>query len=210
MEDLAPRQRQVLEYIAACLDQRGIPPTYREIANALGMKSTNGVADHIKALEKKGYIEREAGRGRARAMRLSDRATGGFRDEATVAVPIVGRVAAGSPILADENHDGVLRVDGSFLPPGGQVFALRVAGESMIEDGIMDGDLVIVRKQETARDGDTIVAMVEGDATVKRFYRDRGRVRLQPANGEMEPIWLDGSQDAAVVGKVVGVFRAMG
>jgi repressor LexA len=210
MEDLAPRQREVLEYIAACLDQRGIPPSFREIADALGIRSTNGVSDHIKALERKGYLEREkGGRARARAMRLTDKATGSFHEEATVAVPIVGQVAAGLPILAEENHEGVLRVDGSLVPAGATVFALKIVGESMIEDGILDGDVVFVRQQNTARDGETVVAMVENEATVKRFYREGGRMRLQPANSQMEPIFVDNTQDLQILGRVVGVYRQL-
>ena len=210
MEDLAPRQQQVLEYIAVSLDQRGIPPSFREIADALGIKSTNGVSDHIKALERKGYIKREkGGRARARAMRLTEKATGSFHEEATVAVPLVGHVAAGVPILAEENHEGVIRVDGSLVPAGATVFALKVVGDSMIEDGILSGDVVFVRQQDTARDGETVVAMVEGEATVKRLYREDGHVRLQPANSEMEPIVVDNTYDLKLLGRVIGVYRQM-
>ncbi len=208
MEDLAPRQREVLNYIAACLDQRGIPPSFREIADALGIRSTNGVSDHIKALERKGYIKREkGGRARARAMRLTEKATGSFHEAATVAVPLVGHVAAGQPILAEENHEGVLRIDGTLVPAGVTVFALRIVGDSMIEDGILDGDVVFVRQQAGARDGEIAVAMVEGEATVKRLFREGGRIRLQPANSAMQPIVVDDTQEVQVLGRVIGVYR---
>ena len=210
MEDLAPRQREVLNYIAACLDQRGIPPSFREIADALGIRSTNGVSDHIKALERKGYIRREkGGRARARAMRLTEKATGSFHEEATVAVPLVGHVAAGQPILAEENHEGVLRIDGTLVPAGVTVFALRIVGDSMIEDGILDGDVVFVRQQASARDGDIAVAMVEGEATVKRLFHEGDRIRLQPANSAMQPIVVDDTHEVQILGRVIGVYRSL-
>ena len=136
---------------------------------------------------------------------------GSFHREATVAVPIVGHVAAGSPILAEENHEGVLRVDGSLLPAGASVFALRVTGSSMIEDGIHEGDLLFVKQQPQARRGQIAVVMVDGDATVKRFFPEGDRIRLQPANSLMEPIFVDRrSGDVEVVGVAVGVFRQVG
>lgn len=211
MEDLAPRQQQVLDFIAASVQQKGIPPSLREIGDALGIRSTNGVADHIKALIRKGYLERvdSAGSGRARALRLTPKSTGRFTETATVAVPVVGRVAAGLPILAEENYEGAIHVDSSLVPKGATVFALEVVGQSMIEDGILEGDYVFVRKQETATDGETVVAMVEDEATVKRFYRESGRVRLQPANSSMGPIWVSPDQPLSILGKVVGVYRRM-
>ena len=142
MEDLAPRQREILEYIASAIDQKGIAPTYREIGDALGIRSTNGVSDHVKALVRKGYLSRPAGRGSARSLRLTQQAVGNFTDRDTVSVPLIGRVAAGLPLLADENYESSIRIDASLVPANVACFALEVAGESMIEDGILDGDVL--------------------------------------------------------------------
>lgn len=209
MEPLPPRQKQLLDFIAAYQDQKGVPPTLREIGEAMGIRSTNGVSDHLKALLKKGLLERVGEARTSRGVRLAQSTIGGFRQEATVAVPIVGRVAAGSPILAEENWAGTLHIDSKLMPHQAQAFALVVSGTSMIEDGILDGDYVFVRRQKDARDGDTVVAMVDGEATVKRFYRERGRIRLQPANRELEPIYVDGSRDVEILGVVVGVYRRL-
>ena len=211
MEDLAPRQQQVLDFIATSIQQQGLPPSLREIGDALGIRSTNGVADHIKALVKKGYLERldSSGSGRARALRLSSKATGRFAETSTVAIPIVGRVAAGLPVLAQENYEGAIHMDSSLVPKGSTLFALEVQGQSMIEDGIMEGDFVFVRKQETANNGETVVAMVEDEATVKRFYRESDHVRLQPANASMGPIRVGPDERLAILGKVVGVYRQL-
>jgi repressor LexA len=210
MEDLAPRQRQVMDAIATHLDQWGIPPTLRELGDALGIKSTNGVADHIKALIRKGYLERGQGKSvRARSLRMTSKATGSFHNEATVSIPLVGQVAAGSPVLAQENYDGSMRVDSNLVPQGAVVFGLKVRGDSMIEDGILDGDIVFVRQQETARNGETVVALVDDDATVKRFYRERGRIRLEPANREMASILVHPDQQVSVLGKVIGLYRSV-
>lgn len=210
MEDLAPRQRQVLDAIASHVDQAGIPPTLRELGDALGIKSTNGVADHIKALIKKGYLERgQEGNVRARSLRMTAKATGSYHSEATVSIPMVGHVAAGQPVLAQENYDGAIRVDANLVPQGSVVFGLKVRGDSMIEDGILDGDIVFVRQQETARNGEIVVARVDEDATVKRFYRERGRVRLEPSNREMASILVHPDQEVAVLGKVIGLYRSV-
>ena len=208
MEDLTRRQREVLEFISAQYDQNGVVPSYREIGRALGMKSTNQVSDHVKALIRKGYVERVGGAGRSRSLKLTPQATGTLDDDSVVGVPILGRIAAGSPLFAEENYEGTLRVDGSMLPSGGRVFALVVHGQSMIEDGILDGDYLFVRQQPDARDGDIAVVFVDEEATVKRIYREGGRIRLQPANAAMDPIYVDPSSgDVNVVGVAVGVYR---
>ena len=209
MEELPPRQKQLLDFVAAYQDQKGVPPTLREIGEAMGIRSTNGVSDHLKALLKKGYLERVGEARTSRGVRLAQRAIGGFRQESTVAVPIIGRVAAGSPIHAEENWSGTLHIDSKLLPHDTASFALVVSGNSMIEDGIFDGDYVFVRRQKEARDGETVVAMVDGESTVKRFYRERGRIRLQPANSELQPIYVDGSHDVEILGVVVGVYRRL-
>ena len=209
MEDLSPRQREILDFISSAIDQRGVPPSYREIGSALGIGSTNGVSDHIKALVRKGYIERVGGRGQPRSLRLTNKASGSYDDDGTIGVPLLGRIAAGMPLLAQENYDSAVRVDSSMLPAGGKLFALVVTGESMIDDGIHDGDYLFVQQARNARNGEIAVVMVNGDATVKRFFRESdGRIRLQPANDAMDPIYVDDqSGDVSVIGKAVGVYR---
>ncbi|MFT4625460.1 MAG: repressor LexA [Myxococcota bacterium] len=208
MEDLTRRQREVLDFVSASYDQTGVIPSYREVGRALGMKSTNQVSDHVKALIRKGYLERVGGAGRSRSLKLTPLATGTLGDDSVVGVPILGRIAAGTPLLAQENYEGTLRVDGCLLPSGGSVFALVVHGQSMIEDGIMDGDYLFVRQQSEARDGDIAVVFVDEEATVKRFYREGSQIRLQPANAAMDAIYVDAaSGDVSVVGVAVGVYR---
>jgi repressor LexA len=208
MEPLSPRQQEMLDFIVSVIDQRGVPPSYREIGSALGIGSTNGVSDHIKALLRKGYLERVGGRGNSRSLRVPPAALDRMADEETVGVPVLGRIAAGTPLLAEENYDGSLRVDAGMLPPGGGVFALVVNGDSMIEDGIHDGDYLFVRQKTEVRRGDIAVVMVDGEATVKRFFREGSRIRLQPANAAMEPIYVDAASGGVeVIGEAVGVFR---
>jgi len=205
MTELSTRQRDVLDYIIAAVQQRGMPPTYREIGDALGISSTNGVADHVKALVRKGYL-RKAGGGAARGIQLTEKARPVERGD-TVSVPVIGMVAAGLPILAEENYERSLHLDASLLTGGDSVYALTVRGDSMIEEGIMEGDLVIVRSQATARNGDIVVALVDDEATVKFFFREGDRIRLQPAHPTMDPIYVDARNQTAVQGIVVGVFR---
>lgn len=205
MTELSRRQRDVLDFIIAAVQQRGMPPTYREIGDALGISSTNGVADHVKALVRKGYL-RKAGGGAARGIQLTEKARPVERGD-TVSVPVIGMVAAGIPILAEENYERSLHLDASLLTGGDSVYALTVRGDSMIEEGIMEGDLVIVRSQATARNGDIVVALVDDEATVKFFFREGDRIRLQPAHPTMDPIYVDARNQTAVQGIVVGVFR---
>ena len=207
MEPLTPRQREALDFFIAFEDQRGIPPTLREMGEALGIRSTNGVADLLKQLLKKGYLERAGDPRSSRSLRVSNRTRGGFRTQATVAVPVLGRVAAGSPLLAEENYAGAMHIDSAMMPHDGPVFALVVTGNSMIEDGILDGDYDFVRQQATARAADIIVALVDGEATVKRFFQEGGMVRLEPANAAMKPIIVDPTRNFQIVGLVVGVYR---
>lgn len=208
LEELSPRQREILDFIVAAVEQGGVVPSYREIGAALGIGSTNAVSDHLKALTRKGYIERVGDPGRPRSLRLTERATGFLEDDAVTVVPVLGRIAAGVPLLAEQNYEGSLRVDASLLPPGGKVFGLVVTGDSMIDDGIFDGDTLFVRQKDEARDGEIAVVMVDGDATVKRVFREGDRLRLQPANSAMEPIWVDRrAGDVRIVGVAVGVWR---
>lgn len=210
MDDLSPRQSEILSFIESVVDQRGVVPSYREIGGALGISSTNAVSDHIKALIRKGFVERVGEPGRPRSLRLTVKATGRLDDGEMVQVPVLGRIAAGVPLLAEENYEGTVRVDAGMLPAGGQIFALIVTGDSMIEDGIHDGDTLFVRQTSSVRTGDIAVVRVDGDATVKRFFPESGRIRLQPANSAMEPIYVDASSgDVEVIGLAVGVFRAL-
>jgi len=201
--ELTKRQSMVLEFIRASIDERGYPPTIREIGTHMGIRSTNGVNDHLKALEKKGYLVRDELK--SRALRPADT----ILEETEI--PILGRIAAGSPLLAQENIEDTVRVDSFFLGNTHQVFALRVVGESMIEDGIFDGDYIFVRKQITAAPGQIVVALIEDEATVKRFYPEGDRIRLQPANASMAPIYVrkEDFRQTAILGVVCGVYRRM-
>ncbi len=211
---LTVRQKQALDYITSCLHERGYPPTLREIGRHMGIRSTNGVNDHLKALERKGYLVREELKSRAlRPVDFSPEPPAANDSGNEVEVAIIGRVAAGAPILAEENVMDRVRIDRFFLGSTGpkDVFGLVVQGESMIEDGIMDGDYIFVRKQPTAEPGDIVVAMIDGEATCKRYYPEGDRVRLQPANSAMEPIFVARSEfrQVGILGKVVGVYRRL-
>jgi repressor LexA len=206
---LTHRQQQALDFITACLDANGYPPTLREIGEHMGIRSTNGVNDHLKALERKGYLVREELKSRALRPVDAPEPVGRSRAE----IPILGRVAAGQPILAEENVTDRIAVDEFFLH-GNQpreVFGLVVHGESMIEDGIFDGDYVFVRRQPTAERGEIVVAMIEGEVTCKRYYPEGDRIRLQPGNSAMQPIYVHRGDHRAfeLVGKVIGVYRSL-
>lgn len=207
MKGLTDRQREILDFITMFIDQTGVQPTYREIGEALGIRSLNGVSDHLKAIERKGFIERNCVRGAPRSLRLTSAAQGELEDGVT-SIPLLGSVAAGVPLLASENYDTSIRIDNSMLPSGGDLFALKVSGESMIEDGICDGDTLFVQKTQTARDGEIAVVLVDDEATVKRIYREGSTLRLQPSNSDMSPIIVDrNSGDVSILGVAVGVFR---
>jgi len=210
MNDLTDRQRQMLTYLRAEIEQTGLCPTYREIGAALGINSTNGVSDHLKALERKGYIERAGNSGASRAIRLTDRTLTALAGDGVVGVPIVGRVAAGSLHAAIEDTRGTVRVDQSLLPRSGDVFALQVHGDSMIDDGIHDGDTLFVQRCSELRQGEIGVVLVDGETTVKRVFRESGRLRLQPSNADMAPIYVHpGGADIAIVGRAVGLWRTI-
>lgn len=215
MESLTHRQQQVLALLQRKIREGGIPPSIREIGRALNISSLRGVTCHLEALEKKGHIRRlPHARGiclrkaaeenpQARSPGLAVDTSG----RSACSIPLVGRVAAGKPILAQENLESSLVVD-PLLARGEHCFALTVKGDSMIEAGILDGDYVIVRQQQTAESGDIVVAMVEEEATVKRFYREGRRVRLQPENPTMGPIMISPKQASLVLlGKVIGLVR---
>ncbi len=192
-------QAKILAYIEKATLQKGYPPSVREICDATGLKSTSTVHGHLIRLEKKGLLYRDSMKPRAISV-PSDHQM--YRTE-MINVPIVGRVSAGTPILATENIEDYIALPQSMLGEG-EHYVLGIRGESMIEAGIMDGDYVVVRKQPTAYNGDIVVAMVEDDATVKRFYRENGHFRLQPENPTMEPIIVP---EVTILGKVVSLYR---
>jgi repressor LexA len=218
-ELLTERQDKILSFIKKSIQDQGYPPTIREIGEHFGIRSTNGVNDHLKALERKGYLMRgelksralsviEGGRGQTqnRFPKLASARLGGE----TVEVPVLGKVAAGMPILAQENITDHVRIDSVLLGDSGKkVFALKVTGDSMIGDGILDGDYIFVRKQLQANPGEIVVAMIEDEATVKRFYPEADRIRFQPSNPRLKPIYVnrDDFRETQIIGLVVGVYR---
>lgn len=223
---LTQRQREILDFISASIVERGFPPTLREIGEHFNIRSTNGVNDHLKALEKKGHLRREDLKSRAMRpvmpdggdvipMRRSAMGTGGVEvvstDDDMAEIPILGKVAAGQPILAVEQATDTVRVDRVLVGGHREVFGLRIVGESMIEDGIFDGDYVFVKKTPTAHNGDIVVAMIEGEATVKRYYPEGDRIRFQPANSNMDPIIVKRAdfKSVDIIGIVVGVYRKL-
>ena len=205
---LTGRQREIYDYLSEYVHQRGYPPTVREIGEAVGLASPSTVHAHLANLERAGLLKRDPSKPRALELVGRDRAA---RDDSKIlSLPLVGDIAAGGPLLAEENVEEYLEVP-ELLAAGGADFLLRVKGESMIQAGILDGDYVVVRKQQDARNGDVVVALAGEDesadeATVKRFFREDDRVRLQPENDALEPIYAAHVQ---VLGKVVGVLRVL-
>ena len=193
------RAERILDYIRETIDDRGYPPSVREIAEAVGLASTSAVHHHLTKLEKDGRLQKEATRSRALTLPGSHAAK-------VVNAPIVGEIAAGQPIEAYEDRTETMALPAE-LAPRHDTFVLRVRGKSMIEDHIDNGDYVVIQPQETARDGEIVVAILDDNtATLKRFYKERDRVRLQPANSEMEPIY---ARDVKIQGKVIGVIRRL-
>lgn len=200
--ELTKRQRQILDFIRAEIHRRGFPPSVREIGEAVGLSSSSTVHSHLAALETKGFIRRDPSKPRALEV-LDYRDTDRGIDYGEVqALPVVGAVAAGEPILAAENIEQTLPLPAEFARDS--TFILRIKGDSMIEAGILDGDFVVVRQQSTATNGDIVVAMLDEEATVKRFFREADRVRLQPENAALEPIY---ARDVTILGKVTALFR---
>jgi repressor LexA len=206
---LTGRQQEIFDFLVGYVERHGYPPTVREIGEAVGLASPSTVHAHLANLERAGLLRRDPTKPRALEV------LGGGRKRAAEAsgveqLPLVGEIAAGGPLLAEENIEDRIAVP-ELLAHGGADFLLRVKGDSMVNAGILDGDLVVVRRQDTARDGEIVVALAGDDesadeATVKRFYRERGRVRLQPENDALEPIYAAHVQ---VLGKVVGVLRVL-
>lgn len=222
MEPLKDRERKILTYMKEEIRKKGYPPTVREMCTALGIKSTSTTHKDLENLEMKGYIRKDPAKPRALMIIDPDQAGGfGVREETpepygkaygkaeradVVDVPVIGRIAAGTPILAEQNIEDTIPVPARFLSKGNS-FMLTVKGESMVEAGILDGDYILVNQQNTANNGDIVVAMVDGfesEATVKTFYRENGHIRLQPENQHMSPIIVS---DVRILGLVKGVFR---
>jgi repressor LexA len=202
---LTDRQREVLEFIQGFTEAHGVPPTVREIGGRFHV-TPRAAFDHLRALERKGYLRRRSTEGRtSRALTLA------VRPPSMHEVPILGRIAAGAPLLAEENRDGALPLDPSWVGgKGDDVFGLRVRGESMINAHIVEGDLVLVRRQDHAHPGDIVVALVDGEATVKRFAREGHAVLLRPEHPTMAPIVVrEGEKELRILGKVVGLVRGL-
>jgi repressor LexA len=204
MRELTSRQQEILNFIRTFTATHGLPPTVREIGDKFRV-TPRAAFDHLRALERKGFLQRRASTGRtSRALTATDVSLGDARR-----VPILGRIAAGAPLLAEEHREGELLVSSSWLRGASDdVFALRVRGDSMINAHICDGDVVVVRRQEGAQPNDIVVAMVDTDATVKRFVRDGERVVLKPEHPTMAPIVVDGRRsEFRILGKVIGLVR---
>lgn len=197
---ISPKQQEILDYIKSQILERGFPPAVRDICDAVHLKSTSSVHSHLETLEKNGYIRRDPTK--PRAIEILDDSFNFTRRE-MVNVPMIGRVAAGEPILAEQNIENYFPIPMEFMP-NNQTFMLKVKGESMINAGIFDGDLVLVEQCQTARNGEIVVALIEDGATVKTFYKEKAAIRLQPENDSMDPIIVT---DVKILGKVIGVFR---
>jgi repressor LexA len=209
VKELTERQRQVLDFIRSFGERHGVPPTVREIGEKFRF-TARAAFDHLRALERKGMLERRVTGKRASRTLVLPAQKGARRGEPS-GIPVMGRIAAGTPITAVENQEDTLPLRPDWLPTGGSdVFALRVQGDSMIDAHIMSGDLVVVRKQETAGSGDIVAALLDGEATVKRFAREGGTVVLRPEHPTMKPIVVEpGRGDFRILGKVVGLVRQM-
>jgi repressor LexA len=194
------RQRRILEIIRAFTAEHGYPPSVREIGERVGLSSSSTIHAHLKALERRGLISRDPTKPRA----LRSGTLPAAQD--AVVVPVLGRVAAGVPITAQEDIEGEFLLPAGFAPRASDAFMLRVQGDSMVDAAILDGDLILVRPQRSAENGEIVVAMLDGEATVKRFYREAGRIRLQPENQTMAPIY---ASDVEIVGRVEAVVRRL-
>ncbi len=205
MQGLTRRQEMVLDFITQSICDRGYPPTLREIGSHMGIRSTNGVNDHLRALERKGYLKREDMK--SRALRPVALDTG--QDNNVVEIPVVGRVAAGEPVLAEQNIEETVSVDRYFIGRQRDVFALKVRGDSMINAGIDEGDILFVRKQLHAERNEIVVVLIGDEATVKYYQPERDFIRLQPANDAYAPIIVrkEDFRPTQILGVVVGLYR---
>ncbi|MCL5982222.1 MAG: transcriptional repressor LexA [Firmicutes bacterium] len=201
MDQLTDRQQQILDFIRREVKEKNYPPSVREIGKEVGLASSSTVHSHLSALEKKGYIRRDPTKPRAIELRITDPPPSLLHD--VVKVPVVGQVAAGQPILAEDNIEDYFPLPRDYVRTH-NVFMLRVRGDSMRNAGILDGDLAIVRQQSTAENSEIVVALLDNEATIKRFFREKKQIRLQPENEFYEPLL---SRDVTVIGKVIGIFR---
>ncbi len=216
MQGLTDRQHQVLQYIRESIVERGYPPTLREIGAHMGIRSTNGVNDHLRALERKGYLTREDMKSRAlRPIDMGDvpgaehAPANDARADDLISVPLLGRIAAGQPILAQEHVEDTLRIDRSLVRGDRDVFALKVQGDSMIDAGVLSGDIIFVRRQSTAQRGEMVAALIGDEATVKFYFPEKDYIRFQPANASMAPILVRAVdfKPTMLLGLVVGIYR---
>lgn len=198
-ENINQREKEIIRYIKHSIKSRGYPPSVREIGQAVGLKSSSTVHNYLCKLEEKGILRRDATK--PRAMEILDNESENFKE--MVMVPVLGRVAAGIPILAEENREDIFPIPVDFAGRG-DFFMLRVKGDSMVEAGILEGDLVLVRQQPTVDNGDIAVALLDNEATIKRFFREDGHIRLQPENYQLSPIIVN---DVTILGKVTGLLR---
>jgi repressor LexA len=206
--ELTRRQQEILDFVRAEVSRRGFPPSVREIGEAVGLSSSSTVHSHLAALEAKGFVKRDPSKPRALEVLDFRDAERGVDYGQVYAVPLVGQVAAGSPILAAENIEQTITLPVELADE--TTFILRVRGDSMIEAGILDGDFVVVRQQETATNGDIVVALIGDESTVKRYFREAdGRIRLQPENSSLDPIFVtsEAGEDFRILGRVVALFR---
>lgn len=204
MKDLSPRQKKIIDFIRSEVRQKGYPPSVREIGEAVGLRSSSTVHAHLEKLESMGYIRRDPTK--PRAIEVTDGSSPQTPAIGMISLPLVGKVTAGEPILAEQNIEQFINVPSDFVRGNSAQFVLRVKGESMLNAGILDGDLILVRQQSWADNGDIVVAMLEDEATVKRFFRDKDAIRLQPENPQYSPII---TRDVVILGKVTGVFRVL-
>lgn len=205
LEKLSTKQQEILDFLTSEINKKGYPPSVREICKAVGLRSTSTVHGYLLRLEKKGLIQKDPTKPRAlKVVGNTTNTQNDFMGKELAAVPIVGKVTAGQPILAVENIEDTFPLPVEFLQ-NSDAFMLKVRGESMIDAGIFDGDYILIKQQPTAQNGDIVVALIEDEATVKRFYKENGYYRLQPENQYMEPIIV--KDNLSILGKVIGVFR---
>lgn len=198
MREVSNKQNEIYEFLKTYADNKGYPPSVREICEAVGLKSTSSVHGHLKRLESKGLIKRDPTK--PRALEIIDSSI----KKEMVNIPIVGKVTAGMPILANENVEDIFPIPLDYIKHNKELFMLNISGDSMINAGIFDGDLAIIEKSQTARNGEIVVALIENEATIKRFYKEENHIRLQPENDKMDAIIVD---NCIILGKLVGLFR---
>ena len=198
MEEIKDKQLEIYEFLKSYTENKGYPPAVREICEAVGLRSTSTVHGHLKRLEKKGFIKRDPTK--PRALEIID-----SHKKELLNIPLVGRVTAGEPILATENIEDIFPIPIDYIKHNEELFMLKVSGDSMIKAGINDGDFAIIEKVQTANNGDIVVALIENDATIKTFYKEKDSIRLQPENDTLDPIFV---KDCTILGRLVGIFRA--